>query len=339
MKNIGRRSFLVLGALAAGGAGRPAEKQAIGTRGDSLGDRLAINDLIEPAFVAEFKTLPNALHGRVHPAEARQLTDPSFQWIFGYIHAVPSVGQPAYVPLDMPAPAFSWLEGELATYPNADAIDASGYTPFSVGDGVLTITADRAPASIQNLLPATVPHDFVSGALSSYPFSQTYGYFEMRGRVPSGRGLWPAFWLLPVDMKWPPEIDVMEVLGDDPATVYTTLHSRLFAHGTMHGYGTKTVDLSADLHLYGVDWGPERVRYYLDRRLIFSRPTPGDWHVPFYMMVNLAVGGPTSWPGAPDASTRFPARLQIASIKAWQRRAYLDNGDTTKPNESHDAPD
>jgi beta-glucanase (GH16 family) len=269
--------------------------------------------------------MPKFARGRVKPAPARTLTDPSFQWTAGYIHATPSPGQPAYVPLGTSSPAVAWLKGELAVYPNADAIEASGYTPFSVVDGVLTITVDRTSDSMLPLLPAAAPRGYVSGALTSYPFGQTYGYFEMSARIPSGRGLWPAFWLLPVAMKWPPEIDVMEVLGNDPRTVYTTLHSRRLEKGTYRAYATKTVDLSADFHLYGVDWGPERVRYYLDRRLVFSRPTPDDWHEPFYLLVNLGVGGPHSWPGAPDASTRFPAHLQVATIGAWQRRPYLDH--------------
>jgi hypothetical protein len=325
MNGIGRRSFLAFGALAVGGQGTSAEVPAIGTPGDAPGDALDIRDFVEPGFVTDFRAMPKLARGRVRVGPARALTDPSFQWMAGYVHATASLGQPPYVPLGRPSPAFSSLHDELAVYPNADAIDASGYTPFSVTDGVLTITADRTPISMQPLLPTPGVHDYVSGALSSYPFSQTYGYFEMSARVPSGRGLWPAFWLLPMDMSWPPEIDVMEVLGHDPKTIYTTLHSRRFDHGPRHqGYGIKTVDLSTDFHLYGVDWGPERVRFYLDRRLVFSRPTPDDWHVPFYVIVNLAVGGPKSWPGAPDAGTRFPAQLRVAAIRAWQRRSYLD---------------
>jgi Glycosyl hydrolases family 16 len=334
MRWIGRRSFLAFSAVCLGGQRTSAEVPAIGTPGDALGDELDIRDFVAPGFAADFRATPKLARGRVHPAAARALTDPSFQWIAGYVHATASPGQPPNVPLGMRSPAFSSLHDELAAYPNADAIDASGYTPFSVADGVLTITADRTPISAQSLLPAPVVHDYVSGALSSYPFSQTYGYFEMSARVPPGRGLWPAFWLLPVDMKWPPEIDVMEVLGQDPMTVYTTVHSRGVDHGPRRqGYGTKTVDLSADFHLYGVDWGPERVRFYLDRRLVFSRPTPDDWHAPFYVIVNLAVGGPKSWPGAPDANTQFPAHLRIAAIRAWQRGAYLDRivGGNTAP--------
>ena len=311
--------------LLAGSAGVlcAAAVPAISTPGDSVGDPLDGSDFLAPRFAATFRTPLALAKGKVRPQPARPLLDPAFRWVSGYVHATPSPGTPAYVPAGRPFPAFSWLSSELAVYPNADAIAAARYSPFSVAGGALTITADRARPTVQQLIPQGFARDYVSGALSSYPFSQTYGYFELSGRIPAGRGLWPAFWMLPVDLKWPPENDIMEVLGQDPFTVYTTVHSRFLKGSTMRGFGTRTVDLSAGLHHYGVDWGPERVRYYVDRRLVFTQPTPADWHAPFYLLVNLAVGGPRSWPGAPDESTVFPARFRIAAINAWQRRRYL----------------
>ena len=295
----------------------------IATDGDRVGDTLDVSDLIEPSFTAGFNRMPAFKSGLVHPASSRALTDPEFQWVAGYIHANLAMGVPAYIPRGRPAPAFSWLSSELASYPNADAIAAGRYSPFSIDRDALVITADRTPATMRPLIPDAFAKTYLSGAISSYPFGQTYGYFELCGRVPSGRGLWPAFWLMPTDMSWPPENDVMEVLGHDPGTLYTTVHSRSFPHGTMRGYGTRTVDLSTAEHRFGVDWGPERVRYYLDRHLVFSQPTPEDWHQPFYLIANLAVGGPTSWPGAPDARTGFPAQFRIVSIQGWQRTCYL----------------
>jgi Glycosyl hydrolases family 16 len=301
-----------------GGAGAPSVIAS-----DHVGDPLDADDFVGPAFAASFAKMPAFRSGLVRPEPARALGDPAFAWTAGYIHATASPGLPAYLPRNMPAPAFSWLSSELATYPNADAIAAGHYSPFSIGGGALIITADHTPVAMRALIPEPFAKDYISGAISSYPFSQTYGYFELSGRIPTGRGLWPAFWLMPTDMSWPPENDVMEVLGQDTRTLYTTIHSRAFVHGTMEGAVTKTVDLSQGDHSFGVDWGPTRVGYYLDRRLVFSRPTPDDWHKPFYLIANLAVGGPKSWPGAPDESTGFPARFRISSIRAWQRKAYL----------------
>jgi hypothetical protein len=316
---LSRRALIAGSALALTAA---APVAPINTDGDQLGDRLDTSDFIEPSFTARFKTLPIFARGVVRPEPPRPLTDPAFEWIAGYIHATRSPGVPDYVPRTRPVPAFSWLSSELAIYPNGDAIALGKFSPFSIAHDALVITADRTPAAMRPLIPESFAHDYISGAISSYPFSQTYGYFEMRGRVPAGRGLWPAFWLLPVDMSWPPEIDVMEVLGQEPTRIFTTVHSRKFSTGTQIGFGTKTVDLSADDHLFGVDWGPERIRFYVDRKLVFTQPTPEDCHKPFYIIANLAVGGPTSWPHAPDASTPFPAHFRIASIQAWRRGRY-----------------
>jgi Glycosyl hydrolases family 16 len=316
---LSRRALIAGAGLTVAGAGPVAP---INTAGDQLGDRLDTNDFITQNFMARFTALPDFAGGVVRPRPPLPLTDPTFEWCAGYIHATRSPGVADYVPSNRPIPAFSWLSSELAVYPNRDAIERAEYSPFSIVDDALVITADHTPAAMRPLIPTTFAHDYVSGAINSYPFSQTYGYFELRGRLPAGRGLWPAFWLMPVDMSWPPEIDVMEVLGQEPTRIFTTVHSKMLAKGTMIGFGTKTLDLSTADHLFGVDWGPERIRFYLDRRLVFSQPTPQDCHKPFYIIANLAVGGPTSWPKAPDGSTPFPAHFRIASIQAWQRKSY-----------------
>jgi hypothetical protein len=316
---ITRRTLIAGSALVLAGA---APVMPINTNGDQLGDPPDMSDLDQPTFTARFTTLPEFATGVVRPQMPRPLADPAFEWVSGYIHATRSPGVPDYVVRGRPIPAFSWLSSELAIYPNADAIATGRYSPFSIAHGALVITADRTPPAMRPLIPQSFAHDYISGAISSYPFSQTYGYFEMLGRPPAGRGLWSAFWLMPVDMLWPPEIDVMEVLGQETAQVFTTVHSRKFAKGTQIGLGTKTQNLSAGDHLYGVDWGPERIRFYVDRKLVFSQPTPEDCHKPFYILANLAVGGPNSWPHAPDESTPFPAHFRIVSIQTWQRRRY-----------------
>jgi hypothetical protein len=316
---LSRRALIAASALGLTGA---TAMTPINTDGDRVDDRLDTSDFTETVFAARFNALPDFARGVVHPQPPRPLSDPAFEWTAGYIQARRSPGVPDYVKPNRPIPAFSALSSEIATYPNGDAIARGRYSPFSIERDALVITADHTPVSMRSLIPDAFAHDYISGAINSYPFSQTYGYFELRGRLPAGQGLWPAFWLMPVDMSWPPEIDVMEVLGQEPTRIYTTVHSRKFAKGTQIGFGTKTSDLSADDHTFGVDWGPERIRFYVDRRLVFTQPTPEDCHKPFYIIANLAVGGPTSWPHAPDASTRFPAHFRIASIQAWQRRRY-----------------
>jgi hypothetical protein len=299
---------------------------AISTSGDQIGDELDSSDFLNPGFSTVFATMPKLRDGPVVQAAPRPLTDATFQWTAGYEFAKPSpISPPFTAGKRQLRPEVAWLPAELATYPNGDAIARGGYSPFSVAEGLLTITADRTPRSMLELIPEGYATDYVSGALISYPFGQRYGYFEMRAKLPRGRGLWPAFWLLPTDRSWPPEVDVMEVLGHDTAALYTTVHTKETGQHRSFTHETRGVDLSLDFHSYGLDWGPERLRFYMDRRLVMSNATPSDYHSPFYVLVNLAVGGSKSWPGAPDAQTSFPARMEIAHIKVWQRKRHASS--------------
>src|SRR3712207_3839654 len=185
--------------------------------------------------------------------------------------------------------------------------------PTQPGDGILTITANPSPdTSLTDGLP------YVSGLINTHgTFSQTYGYFEISAKVPAGQGLWPAFWLLPQSGNWPPEIDVLELLGHDPTIYYVGAHWKDARGG--HAFDTQgrkvSVDLSKDFHAYGTLWTPDRITFYLDGQEVYSMATPSGMNEPMYLLAGLAVGG--NWPGAPDATTPFPAQFQIDSIRAW----------------------
>lgn len=208
---------------------------------------------------------------------------------------------------------------EQQWYVRADQPDGSPLpNPFRVHDGILTITA--APSDL-SLLQDLGDQPYTSGMVNTFhSFSQTYGYFEMRAELPAGQGFWPAFWLLPADGSWPPEIDVMEMLGHDPGTLYTTVHS--LAPGQTPGNHTMSqgisavADMSGGYHTYGVDWQPDTLTYYFDGQEIYCTPTPAGLDKPMYMIANLAVGG--SWPGDADASTPFPAQMNIDYMRAYQ---------------------
>jgi beta-glucanase (GH16 family) len=129
-----------------------------------------------------------------------------------------------------------------------------------------------------------------------------------------------AVWLLPLDMSWPPEIDVIEVLGHEPRKVYQTAHFNEPA--TPGGQKksayviTEAFDTSAGFHTNGVHWTKETMAFYIDGRETKRFPTPAQMHRPMYMIVNLAVGG--GRPGDPDATTAFPAELRVRSVRAWR---------------------
>jgi beta-glucanase (GH16 family) len=158
--------------------------------------------------------------------------------------------------------------------------------------------------------------EYVSGMISSHQkIAFQYGYAEMRARIPAGQGMWPAFWMMPDTGDWPPEIDVMEIIGSEIDRVYTTYHrmenDQLISLGSWWTGG----DYSLDYHTYGVLWQPDRLVWYIDgvERYRTSDHVPAE---PMYLIANLAVGG--NWPGAPDNTTVFPADLEIDYIAVWQ---------------------
>ncbi|GHF45062.1 hydrolase [Streptomyces mashuensis] len=196
------------------------------------------------------------------------------------------------------------------------------------GQGNLAITArhERLPG----MHCASGPCDITSGRITTKGrFARTYGRFEARIKVPGGKGTWPAFWMMGADIdrvRWPGngEIDVMEVLGREPGT----------AHGSVHGpgYAAQGVErhtdlgrgrsLADDFHVYRVDWERGRITWYLDGRPYGSvradRLGRGRKWVsdhPHYLLLNLAVGG--DWPGPPDRTTRFPARLLVDYVRVY----------------------
>jgi beta-glucanase (GH16 family) len=201
---------------------------------------------------------------------------------------------------------------ELEVYVDPEMADHTGrpmgLDPFRLHDGQLDLVAQPASPQVQAEIGG---RPYTSGLISSQPsFSQTYGYFEASVKLPRGKGLWPAVWMLPADFGWPPEIDIMESIGN-PRQAFMTVHS--------HPVPTKGVEVhptSDGFHTYAVSWDPKEVVFYLDGVETQRMATPSDMHRPMYILANLAVGG--DWAGTPDASTAFPARFSIRYIRAYR---------------------
>lgn len=162
-------------------------------------------------------------------------------------------------------------------------------------------------------------YHYTSGMLATWDkFAQQYGYFEMRAKLPRVKGLWPAFWLLPADKSWPPEIDIMECLGHQTNVIYMTNHFVDAAKQNSSAGGSyKGPDFSQDYHVYAVDWQPGQITWYIDGIKRFST-TSNVPAVKMYIVANLAVGG--YWPGYPDTTTPFPSTMDIDYIRVYQRR-------------------
>ncbi|MGA8026739.1 MAG: glycoside hydrolase family 16 protein [Bryobacteraceae bacterium] len=162
-------------------------------------------------------------------------------------------------------------------------------------------------------------------------FTVEYGKIEARMKIPYGQGMWPAFWMLGNNIAaagWSKcgEIDVMENIGKEPSVVHGTVHGPGYsgAHGITSQYslpGGKP--LSDDFHVYGIEWGPNSIQFFLDGQP-YSTVTPASlpkgtvwvYDHPFFLLLNLAVGG--GWPGNPDATTVFPQTLLVDWVRVWQ---------------------
>jgi len=198
-----------------------------------------------------------------------------------------------------------------------------GLDPFKVRDGVLSIVASRTPPELK---PVLFDNEYVSGILTTQnSFSQKYGYFEIRSKLPVGMGVWPAFWMLANDGGWPPEIDVLEGRGERPGNLAMTTHWRLPSTGRIEscGFDFLRPDAADDFHDYGVLWLKDRIVYFIDRKPVSDIKVPVGFDDPMYMIVNLAMGAKYfQGVGFVDGATPNVVSFQIDRISAYQIDGY-----------------
>jgi beta-glucanase (GH16 family) len=198
--------------------------------------------------------------------------------------------------------------------------------------GYLHIVADTAGASAYSCWYGQC--QYTSGKIVTKAdgqaalYQKQYGRFAARMKVPGGQGMWPAFWMLGVNIdtvSWPTcgEIDAMENIGKAPATVYGTLHGPDASKNNVSLGGNTMISagaLSDDFHEYAVEWQAGQVVFLLDDVPYFTGAQAqftGTWvfDQPFYLILNLAIGG--GWPGSPDATTVFPAELLVDWVRVY----------------------
>lgn len=160
----------------------------------------------------------------------------------------------------------------------------------------------------------------------------TYGRIEARAKMPQGQGIWPAIWMLPSgdNKMWPRdgEIDIMELVGHEPATVHGTVH-----FGTNDPYRHEFVGdeyklsegiFADDFHLFSIEWKMNEIKFFVNDTHYFT-VTPSTtsayglsypFNNPFHLIMNLAVGG--NWPGSPDATTEFPQSMIVDYVRVYQ---------------------
>ncbi len=208
-----------------------------------------------------------------------------------------------------------WGNGELQYYTDRTE-------NVTVQNGVLVITAKEEQFNGSNYTSARL--------LTKGKFQQTYGRFEARIKLPYGKGIWPAFWLLGDDSNgsevWPQigEIDIMEYVGNHPTKVFGTVHGPGYsgAQGVTKSYELDGDRFDTGFHIFGIEWGPDYINYYVDD-VLYNQITPedvtGEWvfnRGPFYIILNVAVGG--ALPGSPNAETVFPQNMLVDYVRVYK---------------------
>lgn len=191
-----------------------------------------------------------------------------------------------------------------------------------VEDGMLKITAIQEDFSGSQYTSARV--------LTENLRQWTYGRFEARMKLPFGKGMWPAFWMLGTNSNtWPQrgEIDIMENRGDEPTIVHGSVHGPGYSGGDAITKSYDLIDerLDTEFHVYGIEWGPNYINYYIDD-VLYNQITPDDlddeddvWVFndnPFFIIFNLAVGGSFAG-GAPGPETIFPQTLYVDYVRVY----------------------
>lgn len=159
-------------------------------------------------------------------------------------------------------------------------------------------------------------------------FTTQYGRVEARMKLPWGKGMWPAFWMLGEDIDenvWPNcgEIDIMENRGSEPTKIHGTVHGPGYfaAQGEGKAYEFSNSRVDTEFHVYGIEWGANYINFYVDDVLynqITVADVSGDWvfNKPFFMLINLAVGG--NYGGSPNDDTVFPQEMLVDYVRVYK---------------------
>jgi beta-glucanase (GH16 family) len=215
-----------------------------------------------------------------------------------------------------------WGNRELQTYTASRENSVIVADPEATDGKALVLRAVR-----------TVTGGYTSARLKTHgKFASGHGRIEARLKPPRGQGIWPAFWMLGDDIDsvpWPAcgEIDVVELIGHEPGTLYGTLHGP--GYSGQHGLTKSTVlpgqvTFSEAYHVFAVDWKPDCIDWLLDGKIYHtvtpaSLPAGTKWVFDrgnFFLLLNLAVGG--LWPGYPDKTTQLPQEYRIDYIRVYR---------------------
>ena len=174
--------------------------------------------------------------------------------------------------------------------------------------------------------------EYTSASLTTYGLANwTYGRVEVRAKLPTGRGTWPAIWMLGASrgkVSWPKcgEIDIMENVGFDPDGIHTTIHTQAYNHtkGTQKGHRTTVKRPFDDFHVYAMEWTEKEIAFFVDDQKVFTFQNDGKgedawpFDKPEYLLLNLAIGG--AWGGAKGVDESiFPQKYLVDYARVYER--------------------
>lgn len=259
------------------------------------------------------------------PAEAATPPVPGLPAGYNLVWAdefeTPGLPDPTRWGYDTTANRTGWYNEELQYY------SANRLENAEVRDGRLVITARRERLESA---PDFGGQDYTSARLVTRDLhSWTYGFISVRANLPCGVGSWPAIWMLSQGGGWPigGEIDIMEHVGHEPTKIYGSLHSQAFNHaiGTGQTGGTDIATACGAFHDYQVHWTPQRIDFLVDGQPFYGVDNDNSgkrehwpFNTPFYLILNVAVGG--TWGGAEGVDAdAFPQAMEVEYARVYQR--------------------
>lgn len=214
--------------------------------------------------------------------------------------------------------SWGWGNHELQYYTSENINNAM------VSDGTLKIVARKESFNEKDYTSARL--------ITKKKGDWKYGRFEIRAKLPEGRGLWPAIWMLPTKWRygnWPKsgEIDIMENVGYNPDSIFCTVHTGAYNHtlGTQVGTKIYAPDNRDVFHVYSIEWDETSIKGFIDNTPYFSFQKQSDdsdeWPFDkrFHILLNLAVGG--DWGGAKGVDNSiFPAAMELDYVRVYQKK-------------------
>lgn len=212
---------------------------------------------------------------------------------------------------------YGWGNNELQWYTVQDTDNCF------VKDGTLTVKAIKEPTSGKNYSSARLT--------TKNKGDWKYCKVEVKAKLPTGNGTWPAIWMLSSENsygKWPDsgEIDIMEHVGFNPDTVFSTVHTGSYNHtiGTQIGKKTGLPTATSEFHVYSMEWDKNEIRSYVDDKLYFTFTNNGEGYMAwpfdqhFHLILNLAIGGGLGGKKGVDDSL-FPHSFEVDYVRIYQR--------------------